>query len=491
MTLPSHLRDLALACAPDDFEAFQDFCYILGDADPDDIDSVPGVIPAPAWPHFGDPQYSPQHVSMDEALETGREIICCKARQLGVTWHLEKRNVFDAQWHTHLPIQQISQGEEEAKGLNRKAAFIYNHLPTELQEKLIRKETSLEMEWQTAGRLMAFPSTGKATRGETAFRSLFDENSRHEYAREGYSAAEAQTRQIVQVSTANGRNFFGQRFLKAWEAGPDSPIVAIFYPWWVRPDRQNPDGSPNLEWYAAKRAKYEGFDDDFLAEYPATVSDAFRVKKGLVYTDFAPERHVAQVHPFSWQEASVRVFGVDWGGGHPTAMGVYGVSPSKTAKTIHKFAEFHRAGGDVPGVGEMGDWLLGWHNLAPFTKGVCDPSQANSIKHLRLMGLPAWKAENARQNMVQLVQLLKTGRYSIHASCTYSIDEFSNYRRRTAIDPNTKENYATDTPVQNHGDHMDEQRYSVNCILELIGEIFPSLGGVSELHGRKLAKYAV
>ena len=470
---------LRLEAAKQSFRRFYPFSTVQNEK---------GLIFAEPWSHFFDPQYSPQNISLVDALLQGKSGTMLKARQLGASWLFTAFNVWDAQFNTVLPIQNFSQGEEEAKELIRKAEVVYDNLPPGLQVPLKTKPTSKLIEWQDgAGRLMAFPSTKKAGRSYTSRRSFADENAFHEYALENFNAAEPQAEAMWLVSTANGENFFKEQFWSSWRGESDN--VSFFYPWWVRPDRQNADGTPSQTWYDAKLAKFKGFEEDFRAEYPATPQEAFLSKGNLVYPMFSQTKHVLPVPPVPFEDTKIRLAGVDWGGNDPTAIVILGVTSSGH---VHQYNEWYQDDGEPPILEEMAAYLREWNDYAPLHGIYCDNSEPGMIRNLGMHfgGVQPSKANRSRPEGLGLTAaLLKQERLTLSANCVKSIAEFYSYKRRISTDPNTKERYySSGGPVPNHGDAMDARRYALMALISM--QTTPS-DSVGTLDGSPIVRKAV
>ena len=463
-----------------DFRAFFKWCKVETEA---------GLVHAEDWDHFWDPQYSPQHISLSDAIEQGKDVTILKARQLGATTFMRARDIFDIQWKTIRPLQVFSRGEDESREYLKLLKQSYDSLPPDLKRPTASKPTKEELSILDGGRVYSFPATEDSGRSFSSHRAVFDENAFHNYAAKNYAAVEAQATQMVHVSTANGDNFFSQRFWNCWNGDGAPDEVAIFYPWWVRPDRQNADGTANWDWYRDKKAKYPGFEEDFLAEYPSNPLEAFLARSGLVYAaEWSPERNVLGYDPFEW-ETSLRVAGVDFGGGDPTAAVTLGRAPSGA---IHQFDEFY----DTTGTATIPD-LVAWLAERRVQYVFCDPSSAISIQTLRAAGINALgrtttqKALNDRAyGLTTVGTLLSTGQLTIGGSCSHSIDEFSGYRWRRRRDPNTRQDYATSTPVDHHADAMDARRYAIVGLMGLVGEI-TAAATMGTLDGRKRVAKAV
>ena len=444
----------------------------------------------PRWDYFQDPQYSPQHISFDDAVDQGLNVVVLKTRQMGATTRMRGKDYFDAHFTTPIPLLLISQGERESQEYLKLIGTMHAHMPPEMGIETDRKPTQEVFSLKGGGRLYSLPSTSKAGRSLVSYRTTFDENAFHDDAQAAYTAVEAQARQIVQISTANGENFFADKFWTVWKGEGADNEVAFFFPWHVRPDRQNPDGTPNTEWYAQKRAKYKGFEEDFLAEYPSNPEEAFLARSGLVYADeWSESQNVLAYDPFSWDDAQFRVAGVDFGGGDPTAAVTLG---RNRAGHIHQFEEFYDTEGTAT-LPQLVEWLAERQVQYVF----CDPSSAISIQTMRAAGINALgkttggKSLNDRAYGITTVgTLLKTGQLTIHSLCDESIHEFTGYRWRNRRDPNTRQDYATSTPVDNHADAMDARRYAIVGLMGLTGQIqAPVRPGT--LSGKPLATKAV
>ncbi|MDA1010498.1 MAG: hypothetical protein O2888_03380, partial [Chloroflexi bacterium] len=93
------------------------------------------------------------------------------------------------------------------------------------------------------------------------------------------------------------------------------------------------------------------------------------------------------------------------------------------------------------------------------------------------------------EGMESVAFLLETDRLTIHAGCVDSIAEFPGYRWRESVDPNSKERYATHTPVDHHADAHDARRYAA---VELLAHLRPSaMLPTFSMQGTRLARNAV
>jgi hypothetical protein len=430
--------EVMMEIAKTDFVTFLRYVYIADDDDPS------GRIPFQTWPHLVDTATS---------WGAGTSEIVLKSRQQGYSWLAaalaEHTSAFTPQALSLL----LSMGEEEAQKLKRKVDFIHDNLPPALQTPLKKKRTVTETLYEHGGNIVVLPSTENAGSGYDARLVVVDEAAKHPYAQANYQAYRptiADGGQLLMISTAKGENFFSRMF---WAAHfNESTYKARFVPWMARPGRDD-------KWYQQEQRNFIGFSDDFNAEFPTTMQDAFAAKSGLVYPMFDERKHVLPVDPFKWQDAKLRVAGVDFGGGDPTAIVALGKSG---AGRIHQFDEFYKRG--PVGVEELGAWLV---SRGPWFRVVCDPSEGTAIASLRAAGLPAVAANNKRSAISLTASFLDQSRLTIAERCKESRKEFIGYAWRDRIDSNSKDHYKTSTPVDHHADAMDARRYALAEIVRL------------------------
>jgi|TARA_R110000824_G_scaffold93793_2_gene226798 hypothetical protein len=456
-------RQAGILLAQRSFVDFLDYAVV------EDEWSATGVKPMEKWPHLAE---------MAIHWGNGESEIGLKARQLGFSWLAADLAVHRASYRKSATVLMLSQGEDEAAELLRKSLVVYEHLPPGLQAPLAKPPTKTEVIFQGGGRIIALPATEKAGRGYKASLVIVDEAAKHPYAQQNYAAYRptvADGGQLIMIGTANGKNFFAEMFWRAWNK--ESDYTGRFVPWSARPGR-------TPEWYDTEYRNFGGHEDDFRAEYPATPNEAFAAKEGLVYPlydDQVGGAHVQLVDPWPWHQSKVKVAGVDFGGGDPTAIISLGMSGTRA---IHQFDEFYTR--EPVGVDELGAWLS---DHGPFHAILCDPSEPVAIQSLKAAGLPAMAADNRRDAISLTTALLKQGRLTIAERCGESRKEFAGYRRRNRRDPNSNEVYATSTPVNNHADAMDARRYAL-CYL-IGAEITTPAGRPQRLYGGTLARKAV
>ncbi len=211
------------------------------------------------------------------------------------------------------------------------------------------------------------------------------------------------------------------------------------------------------------------------------IEGLFVTFEGLVYSAFVEARHVRTIaapNPVLYESSEVitRFAGVDFGGGDPTALGLYGQGRSGR---VHKYAE--RTWRRPVGLDEIGAQLHKWSAAGPEGKGApppineiwCDPSNQTAIATLRSAGLPAGpqtatkggkmtgRTINDRGEGIRLCSsLLSRDVFTLNPHCTDSISEYYSYLYKKSTD-GTGNQYLTSTPIDHHGDHMDEWRYAM------------------------------
>lgn len=198
--------------------------------------------------------------------------------------------------------------------------------------------------------------------------------------------------------------------------------------------------------------------------------------EGLVFPQFDEDKHVTP-DPVQW-DASVplrRVAGVDFGGGHPTAIVVLAQGQSGR---IHQFKE--KIWNRNVGADEIGEYLMNIHALTPFEGVWCDPTGQTAIATLRNGGLPAGplvshsstvRVINDREEGIRLMgMLLSRDQLTISPSCAHSISEFYDYLYKETSDAigNT---VLTKTPSEHHADAMDARRYALMGLMTRAGPL--------------------
>lgn len=409
-----------------------------------------GAIPWQPWPHL---------LERARAWEGGASEYVLKARQEGLSWLLVMYGLWMSGYHSGKNTALFSKGQLEARALLRKGKFVWDRLPEDIKPAGEFKVDQAEFADDTF--IQAFPSTEDAGISFTFALVIADEQAFHPYAAANY-AAYAPTisagGQHLGVSTADPKlgpaGFFYDMY---WDSkAGKTPYSAVFIPWDARPGR-------GAEWMAAQRLAYSAAPDGTLEAYfPATDTDAFIARSGLVYPMFSRARHLKE-DPCKWEDYKYRVAGVDFGGGDPTAVVPIGVTAQEH---VHQPEEWYQRG--PVGADEIGAYLWTLHRRAPFWAILCDPSEPAAIKTLRNLGLPAYPADNRRAEGLGAVKFfLDNDRLSLNPrACPESVGEFFTYRWRESTDPSSRQKYQTSSPVQNHSDAQDARRYAILALLK-------------------------
>jgi hypothetical protein len=448
------------------FPYFLTWCKIRSD-DP----LAPGVIPLTPWPF---------QVERAESWQSGTSEVILKERQLGFSAVLvAPYMLWRAMFHGWV-CGYLSKGEDEAREEILRVGALFDELPSFL--KVPGKVRADDATFDGGGRIIAFPSTASAGISYTLQLAVMDEASFHPYAAANFAAIQpaASRGQFLILSTADpeiGPAGFFHDIYWASKRG-ETPYSAVFVSR-CRPDRDE-------DWYAKARASFAGQPERFNAYYPETDAEAFVGRSGLVYPMFSADRHVRGEHPWEWDASHRKVAGVDFGGGDPSAVVMLGMSGNQH---VHQFGELYQRG--VVSVYDLAAYFGQWKGPGEV---LCDPSQGVAIETLdqalRGTGWRARAADNRRGEGLELVSfLLAEDRITIAAECRDSIAEFPGYRWRDRVDPNSRDRYATSTPVDHHADAMDARRYA---LMELLAHLRPMVTlPKNSMSGRPLARYAV
>ncbi len=420
------------------------------------------------WPHITE-------MALD--LGSGRSMVYLKSRQMMFTWVLAAYAVFKAMQRGDLFY--LSQGQDYADAVVARCETVIENLPKELLAQKPWNTTQLSFR---DGAVRSFPSTEHAVRSLSGKVLIGDEAAFHQYAEQNHAAwgpaLSGADSQFVILSTSNGPQGWFYDQVEAARAGTSGALFR-FYPWMARPDHDQ-------AWYDRERAKYPNNLARFIRENPATIEEAWSHAEGLVYPTFKPEVHIA-VPKVRFEDCRWRFGGVDWGGspGNPNAAVVLGSDGSHVWQYDEYVSE-----GEIS-IEEMGAFFSRWRQKAPFTFVDCDWQNDTGMRVLRKsFGVPARRAIKKREGIDITDFLLRNNALFIDPSCTRSILEFGQYRWAQRIDSNTKQRFATSTPVDHHADCMDARRYGLQRLAALTGI---SGGGkaVRNVSGRPIRKSAV
>lgn len=481
------VRQIQLKAAQGNFRAFLKFVVTK------DADGYPAPVPIALFPGEPDPLQEridsgelrprpapwPHVTEMALDLGSGKSIKYLKARQMLFTWVLAAFCDFKAGQRGD--VFYLSQGQDYADAVIERCEYIWDNLPEE-----VRAPRRKGKPWNTQqltfkdGAIKSFPSTEQAVRSLSGKVVIADEAAFHSYAAENHAAwgpaLSGSESQFVILSTSNGPSGWFYDQVEATRRGEDGAIFR-FYPWMARPDRDQ-------QWYDNERRKYPNNLARFIRENPATIEEAWSHAEGLVYPSFKHDLHVAPAKvPF--EQCVIRGGGVDFGGspGNPNAAIVIGITKDGH---VHQYDEYVSEG--ELDASNMVGFFAPWRAKAPFTTTECDWNNDEAIRVLRRAQLNARRAIKKREGIDILDFLLRNNRFTVDPGCVRSIAEFSQYRWAQRIDSNTKERYATSTPVDHHADLMDSRRYFLQRISRML-----ITGGstVTNVSGRTVRKSAV
>lgn len=416
-------------------------------------------------------RFEPYDYQVERAIawERGDSEVVLKARQLGFSWLLAAFKLWVAQYR-RWNVGYYSRGKDEAKHqLERRVEYIWRHLPIELQVPYTKRDTLIE--FTGGGSILAFPGTEDAGVGYTFQLIVPDEAAFHQFGAINYAAylpTLSAGGQLVLCSTADPKLGPHGFFYDLWETtvSGETGYTPVFVPWHARPGRTE-------EWFAREKAKYKAAPEAFDAYYPATPEEAFVGRSGMVYPQFSRDKHVGwkQAVPVPWEACIYRWAGYDLGGGDPTAIVVLGAYKNRDGVLrVHQYGEWYRPRNQgTPSAQDMYVYLSGWHQRGKFVHIEADPKEPSMCASLRQMNLPARVADWKRQDGLALQgEYLGMEWLTIDESCVNSIAEFGGYRWLERTDPNSKDRYATSTPVDNHADAMDARRYALMGMDKLI-----------------------
>jgi PBSX family phage terminase large subunit len=203
--------------------------------------------------------------------------------------------------------------------------------------------------------------------------------------------------------------------------------------------------NPYLDKVELEKTKSKTTEDRFSQEY---LGD-FRKQEGLVYKEFARDRHVVDTIPETYDEY---IAGIDFGFTNPTAViHIYRHGDDNYTVT----GEWYKTGRTEEQIGE-------YVKSCKFNKVYPDPESPSAIDVLNTKGIDVVeviKNKDSIQNGINRVrQLLKMGKLHIHKSCVNLISEFETYAYpEKRPDSNEQEN-----PIKEHDHALDALRYALN-----------------------------
>jgi phage terminase large subunit-like protein len=204
-------------------------------------------------------------------LQSHRQIIILKARQLGITWLVLARVLWMCLWHANKTIIVISKDQDAANETIRRVRGMFVRLKDKPPRASVLKIDNVsEIAWPNGSRVKAFASSSDAGSSYAGSLLVLDELAKNPNAESVYTSAKPTIDdggEVVILSTAKGReNIFHTLWEKAC-AGTNT-LHPVFLSWQSRPGRTQ-------EWYARVAADALSMQHH-AQEYPITPDEAFQ-----------------------------------------------------------------------------------------------------------------------------------------------------------------------------------------------------------------------
>lgn len=233
--------------------------WIARDVTIEDPQREPSIIPFDLWPAQRDALAT---------LQTQRQTIFLKARQLGVTWLVIARELHRCLFYANKTVIVISKDQPAAGEIIRRARGVYMRLADKPAALVI--DNVGELAWSNGSRIKAFASSSDAGSAFTGSALVLDELAKNPNADDIWTSAQPTVNdggEVVIISTAKGRDNLYHRLWDKAEKG-ENTLHPIFIPWHARPGRDE-------AWYARTASDAVSMAHH-RQEYPATPSEAFQ-----------------------------------------------------------------------------------------------------------------------------------------------------------------------------------------------------------------------
>lgn len=226
-----------------------------------------GIVPYELWDHL---------VEAAQVLDEERQVCIVKARQIGLSWLLAAEDLHVAQFKGPTRVLVYAQGEREARDKLERVYEIHANLAPGLQVPILSRSQE-EIRFANGSVIMALPSTSRAGRGYTGTHIDLDEGDYFVDLDAVYRA----TKPMIDDSGGKLRltstvNPYAQTMLFQDIArdGPGHGFKVLFYPWDVRPGRDE-------GWRQERLAQYS---DPAVAakEYPRSLEEALAPAETLM-----------------------------------------------------------------------------------------------------------------------------------------------------------------------------------------------------------------
>ena len=210
---------------------------------------------------------------MIKRMESHKQVIILKARQLGLTWLMVCYALHMMIFRPGCGIVIFSRRDSEASELLERLFDVHARLPEILREK-IKTNNAHELGFDNGSWAKSFSTTKHSGRSYTATLAIVDEADFIPWLKRLMNAVKPTIDaggQLCLISTVDKENR-GSEFKRIWNQAVKgrNNYAPIFLPWSARPDRTK-------GWYKLQKQDYE--EDSLWQEYPATPEDALAARK--------------------------------------------------------------------------------------------------------------------------------------------------------------------------------------------------------------------
>jgi len=226
-----------------------------------------------------------------------RRIIALKARQLGITWLALHFAVHEMLFHEGYSVLAISDGEDTAKELVRRTAFIFRHMPKwwikkkgEVGQSILEYDNTQSLVTVFRGKgepstCQSFPASQDAGSSFTGNLALIDEWAKQQWAKDIWNALYPTINRptggkLIGISTIKRGTFFEELWVKSKDGV--NTLKRIFLPWHTDP-RRTP------EWYEQTK---KDMGEAMFQEYPASEEEALMVPGGVFFNEIRDYIHI-------------------------------------------------------------------------------------------------------------------------------------------------------------------------------------------------------
>lgn len=247
---------------------------------------------------------------------TEKRIIALKARQLGITWLALHYAAHGMLYHEGYSVLALSDGEDTAKELVRRIAFIFRYMPKwfikrrgETGESIFEYDNTATIctvfrRDGESSTFQSFPASQDAGSSFTGNLALIDEWAKQQWARDIWNALYPTINrptggQLIGISTIKRGTFFEELWSKSKEGLNN--LARIFLPWSADPRR-------DATWY--EQTKMD-MGEAIYQEYPASEEEAFKIPGGSFFSEVRDYIHIKR--PDYIPEYAQRFVSLDYG----------------------------------------------------------------------------------------------------------------------------------------------------------------------------------